>query len=128
VARYHGFFNADIRHDASSEIILPHHIASHFDPPHLVSHQAHLNILSRKVQNFNSPSRQAFHKHKMSDSNANCPSDAFFGVAEPIAGSMSFHTLATIISAACAGLTLIIGLGLSFLHMIRYTRPHEQRQ
>jgi hypothetical protein len=41
---------------------------------------------------------------------------------------MSFHTLSTIITAACTILAIILGLGLALLHLSRYTKREEQRQ
>jgi Organic solute transporter Ostalpha len=65
----------------------------------------------------------------MYDKNADCPSDAFYGTpVQPVAGSMSFHTLSTIISAVCTVLAILLGLGLALLHLSRYTKREEQRQ
>lgn len=66
---------------------------------------------------------------KMYDENADCPSDAFYGFpVQPVIGNMSFHSLSTIVSAACTILAILFGLALAVSHLARYTQWQEQRQ
>jgi len=65
----------------------------------------------------------------MYDKNADCPSDLFYGTpVNNVAGNMSFHTLSTIIAAACTVLAILLNSSLALLHLSRYTKREEQRQ
>ena len=48
--------------------------------------------------------------------------------SEPIAGSLTFQHLITIISSACLGASILLWLGLAIAHLRRYRAPNEQRQ
>jgi hypothetical protein len=50
------------------------------------------------------------------------------GDALPIMGSMTYHTLITIISGACTILACIICAGLAATHLFKFRIPDEQRQ
>src|SRR5450759_148669 len=65
----------------------------------------------------------------MYDKNADCPSDLFYGnPVNNVAGNMSFHTLSTIIAAACTVIAILLNSTLVLLHLSRYTKREEQRQ
>jgi len=46
----------------------------------------------------------------------------------PIVGSMTYHTLITIISGACTILACIICTGLAVTHLFKFRIPDEQKQ
>jgi hypothetical protein len=46
----------------------------------------------------------------------------------PIAGSLTFQHLVSIISWACVGVSVLLWLGLIIPHLRRYRVPNEQRQ
>jgi hypothetical protein len=46
----------------------------------------------------------------------------------PIAGKLTFHALALIISAACSLVAIVLSLFLIWMHATHYTKPCEQRQ
>ncbi len=50
------------------------------------------------------------------------------GSGDPIAGSLTFQDLISIISWACLGVTVLLWLALIIPHLRRYKVPNEQRQ
>jgi peptidoglycan/LPS O-acetylase OafA/YrhL len=64
-----------------------------------------------------------------SDSDATCPSDAFFGnPVQPIIGDRTFHDIARYVSGGCTAVSIILCFGLCFMHLCTYRDRHEQRQ
>lgn len=49
-------------------------------------------------------------------------------IGEPLVGSLTFHHLMMLVSAACLLLTVLSCVFLSWRHLHRYTAPQEQRQ
>ncbi|KAK5127961.1 hypothetical protein LTR85_005078 [Meristemomyces frigidus] len=61
-------------------------------------------------------------------SNITCAHSLTNDVGKPLVGSLTFHQLMILISAACLGLTVISSVLLSWRHLHSYTAPQEQRQ
>lgn len=94
------------------------------------SKRTHQTLRRRHNYRINlNPVQPAQDLRKMWDEHADCPSDAFYGLpVQPVVGNMSFHTVATITSAACTILAILLGLILAMSHLTRYTKREEQRQ
>ncbi|KAK4561800.1 hypothetical protein LTR86_004479 [Recurvomyces mirabilis] len=63
-----------------------------------------------------------------STSNITCAAPQPGLVGEPITGSLTFHHIMILISAACMGVTILSTIYASWTHLHRYTIPQEQRQ
>jgi hypothetical protein len=77
--------------------------------------------------------RKLFGSHDSGDSSSNstlvCPSQNESGPAiVPLVGSMTFHTLATIISGAFGIVAILISFLTIMRHAMHYTDPTKQRQ
>jgi hypothetical protein len=46
----------------------------------------------------------------------------------PIVGSITFHNLGLIISAACTLIAILLSFYLIWMHALHYTNPTQQRQ
>jgi hypothetical protein len=61
-------------------------------------------------------------------SSSNCPPRPDSGPGQPIAGSLTFKHLISIICWVCFGVSTLLWLSLVIPHLRRYAAPNEQRQ
>lgn len=63
------------------------------------------------------------------DSRAKDTDRIVVGASEvPIVGSITFHNLGLIISAACTLVAILLSFYLMWMHALHYTNPVQQRQ